>query len=200
VVFFKSGGAVVALYPLDKLADDAAVSPRTGSGFGGITLAHNVKEKADVAPVIEKARAAGAVVTKPAQDAFWGGHHGYFSDPDGYLWEIAWNPEVVVDLVIWTNLRAQIESEIQQGLPPSGAAECGGDPLAYVACQDGYIVHILNPFDPLVIQRKRLATFFDYEHRFEAYVPKEKRMFGYFAQPVLAGDEIVAVLDLKTDR
>jgi catechol 2,3-dioxygenase-like lactoylglutathione lyase family enzyme len=92
VVFFKSGGVVVALYPLDKLADDAAVSPRTGSGFGGITLAHNVREKADVAPLIEKARAAGAVVTKPAQDAFWGGHHGYFADPEGYLWEIAWNP------------------------------------------------------------------------------------------------------------
>ena len=62
------------------------------------------------------------------------------------------------------------------------------------------IVHILNPFDPLVIQRKRLAAIFDYEHRFEAYVPKEKRVFGYFSQPVLVGDEIVAVLDLKTDR
>ena len=59
--------------------------------------------------------------------------------------EVAWNPEVVVDLETWTNLRAQIESEIQQGLPPSGAAECGGDPAAYVACQGGYIVHILNP-------------------------------------------------------
>jgi len=64
----------------------------------------------------------------------------------------------------------------------------------------GDIVHILNPFDPLVIQRKRLALFFGYEHRFEAYVPKEKRVFGYFAQPVLVGDEIVAALDLKTDR
>src|SRR5947209_10203547 len=62
------------------------------------------------------------------------------------------------------------------------------------------IVHILNPFDPLVIQRKRLALFFGYEHRFEAYLPKDKRVFGYFAQPVLVGDEIVAVLDLKTDR
>src|SRR5947209_10324434 len=62
------------------------------------------------------------------------------------------------------------------------------------------IVHILNPFDPLVIQRKRLALFFGYEHRFEAYVPKEKRVFGYFAQPVLVGDQIAAVLDLKTDR
>lgn len=64
----------------------------------------------------------------------------------------------------------------------------------------GDIVHILNPFDPLVIQRRRLASFFDYDHRFEAYVPKEKRKFGYFAQPVLIGDEIAAVLDLKTDR
>lgn len=69
-------------------------------------------------------------------------------------------------------------------------------PLAPV----GDIVHILNPFDPLVIQRKRLAAFFGYAHRFEAYVPKESRVFGYFAQPVLVGDEIVAVLDLKTDR
>jgi len=61
-------------------------------------------------------------------------------------------------------------------------------------------VHILSPFDPLIHQRKRLRLFFDYEHRFEAYVPKDKRRFGYFAQPVLVGDEIVAVVDLKTDR
>jgi uncharacterized protein YcaQ len=62
------------------------------------------------------------------------------------------------------------------------------------------VAHILNPFDPLVIQRKRLALFFGYEHRFEAYVPKQKRLYGYFSQPVLIGDDIVAVLDLKTDR
>ena len=61
-------------------------------------------------------------------------------------------------------------------------------------------VHILSPFDPLVIQRKRSGFFFGYEHRFEAYVPKEKRVFGYFALPVLIGDEFVALLDLKTDR
>ena len=61
-------------------------------------------------------------------------------------------------------------------------------------------VHILSPFDPLVIQRKRLQLFFDYEHRFEAYLPKEQRVFGYFTHPVLVGDEIVAVLDLKADR
>ena len=64
----------------------------------------------------------------------------------------------------------------------------------------GDIAHILSPFDPLVIQRKRLALFFDYEHRFEAYVPKEKRVFGYFTLPVLVGDRIVAALDLKADR
>ena len=61
-------------------------------------------------------------------------------------------------------------------------------------------VYILSPFDPLIHQRKRLQLFFDYEHRFEAYVPKDQRRFGYFAQPVLVGDEIVAVVDLKTDR
>ena len=62
------------------------------------------------------------------------------------------------------------------------------------------LVHILSPFDPLIIQRKRLEFFFGYEHRFEAYVPKEKRVFGYFALPVLVGEEIVAVLDIKADR
>jgi uncharacterized protein YcaQ len=60
--------------------------------------------------------------------------------------------------------------------------------------------HILSPFDPLIIQRKRLKLFFDYDHRFEAYLPREKRMFGYFALPVLLGDEIVAAIDLKADR
>jgi hypothetical protein len=61
-------------------------------------------------------------------------------------------------------------------------------------------IHILSPFDPLIIQRKRLRLFFDYDYRFEAYVPKHKRVFGYFCCPVLIGDRIVAALDLKTDR
>lgn len=65
---------------------------------------------------------------------------------------------------------------------------------------DEDLVHILSPFDPLVIQRKRLKLIFGYEHAFEAYLPKEKRVFGYFSLPVLAGDRIVAVADLKTDR
>jgi len=62
------------------------------------------------------------------------------------------------------------------------------------------LVHILSPFDPLIIQRKRTELMFGYDHRFEAYVPKEKRKFGYFALPVLVGEEIVAAIDLKTDR
>lgn len=65
---------------------------------------------------------------------------------------------------------------------------------------DDSLVHILSPFDPLIIQRKRLKLFFGYDHVFEAYLPKEKRVFGYFGLPVLAGDRIVAVADLKTDR
>jgi uncharacterized protein YcaQ len=74
------------------------------------------------------------------------------------------------------------------------------DTLAAAPEPDPGLVHILSPFDPLVIQRKRLRLFFGYEHRFEAYLPKDKRVLGYFALPVLAGDEIVAALDLKTDR
>ncbi|MFJ9448778.1 winged helix-turn-helix domain-containing protein [Herbaspirillum sp. NPDC101397] len=81
------------------------------------------------------------------------------------------------------------------------------EPALLDALSDGVIapasserVHILSPFDPLVIQRKRLELFFDYEHRFEAYVPADKRVLGYFALPVLVGDRIVAALDLKMDR
>ncbi|RXT54484.1 cytoplasmic protein [Bosea sp. Tri-44] len=72
--------------------------------------------------------------------------------------------------------------------------------LEPVAPSDEGLVHILSPFDPLVIQRKRLKLFFGYDHVFEAYLPKEKRVFGYFGLPVLAGDRIVAVADLKADR
>src|ERR1700710_1935588 len=82
-----------------------------------------------------------------------------------------------------------VESEV---LEPNAAAPAGEG--------DAGLVHILSPFDPLIIQRKRTELFFDYGHRFEAYVPREKRVFGYFALPVLVGDDIVAALDLKTDR
>lgn len=74
------------------------------------------------------------------------------------------------------------------------------DALEAVSPPDQELVHILSPFDPLIIQRKRLKFFFGYDHVFEAYVPKAKRKFGYFALPVLVGDDIVAAIDLKTDR
>lgn len=91
VAFFKTGGIVLALYPSDKLAEDAKVPPQ-GSGFRGVTLAHNVRSREEVSEVLALAAAAGATVTKPAQDTSWGGHAGYFADSDGHLWEVVWNP------------------------------------------------------------------------------------------------------------
>ncbi|PWC43520.1 VOC family protein [Azospirillum sp. TSO22-1] len=91
VAFFPAGGVVLALYGRDALAEDAHL-PAAGSGFGGITLAHNVRRREDVAAVLAEAEAAGGRILKPAQDVFWGGHSGYFADPDGHPWEVAWNP------------------------------------------------------------------------------------------------------------
>lgn len=91
VAFLCTGGVVLSLYPRDKLAEDARVDP-DGAGFRGITLAHNVREREDVDRALETAVAVGARLIKPAEDAFWGGRGGYFADPDGHLWEVAWNP------------------------------------------------------------------------------------------------------------
>lgn len=91
IVFIQLGGLVLALYPWGSLAEDAAVDA-AGSGFRGVTLAHNVVNKEDVARILALAEKAGGRIVKPAQDVFWGGHSGYFADPDGHLWEVAWNP------------------------------------------------------------------------------------------------------------
>ncbi len=91
IVFFAMGSVVFALYPREKLAEDATVDAQ-GSGFTGITLAYNAKNQAEVDEVLRTAQAAGAKIVKPAQKVFWGGYSGYFADPDGYLWEVAWNP------------------------------------------------------------------------------------------------------------
>lgn len=91
VVFFPMEGSWLALFPRDELAKDACVDG-AGSGFSGITLAHNEPDKAGVDAVFAQAVAAGARVIKPAEDVFWGGYSGYFADPDGHLWEVAWNP------------------------------------------------------------------------------------------------------------
>ena len=91
IAFFQTGCMALGLYPRDALADDATVTPQ-GSGFPGVTLAQNVASREAVERVLAQAVAAGATLVKPAQDVFWGGYHGYFADPDGFLWEIAWNP------------------------------------------------------------------------------------------------------------
>ena len=92
VVFFQLPGAVLALYSRTALAEEAGVLPATGTGFGGITLACNVRSKAEVDAVMAEAETAGATILKPAGDMFWGGYSGYFADPDGHPWEVAWNP------------------------------------------------------------------------------------------------------------
>lgn len=89
--FFRTGGVVLALYPRALLAADARI-PAAGAGFGGIALAQNVASKEAVESVLAEAAAAGATILKPAEQAEWGGYSGYFADPDGYPWEVAWNP------------------------------------------------------------------------------------------------------------
>lgn len=91
IVFFQAGGMALALYPRHELAKDANI-PADGHGFSGMTLAYNARNREDVDSVLAEAAAAGARLMKPAADAFWGGYSGYFSDPDGFLWEVAWNP------------------------------------------------------------------------------------------------------------
>ena len=92
VVFFQANGCVLALYPRGLLAKDASI-PAEGGGFSGVVLAYNTRSREEVAAVLAEAERAGGRILKPAQDAFWGGHSGYFADPDGHLWEVAWNPE-----------------------------------------------------------------------------------------------------------
>ena len=93
IAFFNTTGTRFAIYPLEKLAEDISpILASARSGFGGITLAHNVRAREEVATILAQAEAAGARIVKPAQDAFWGGHSGYFTDPDGYYWEVAFAP------------------------------------------------------------------------------------------------------------
>jgi predicted lactoylglutathione lyase len=91
VAFFQLNNIVLGLFGREALAEDAMVSAQ-GSGFEGVTLAINVSSKEEVDSALNEAVAAGARITKPAQDVFWGGYNGYFADPDGHLWEVAWNP------------------------------------------------------------------------------------------------------------
>lgn len=91
VAFFTLNGTWLGLYGHEALAEDATLPPE-GHGFRGFALAHNVASQAEVDEVVDQAIAAGATLVKAPQAAFWGGYSGYFADPDGHLWEVAYNP------------------------------------------------------------------------------------------------------------
>lgn len=95
VAFYQLGGVLVGLYGLQALAEDAklTLAPlEPGKTLGGITLAYNVRDEAAVDAALAEAEAAGATILKPAEKVFWGGYSGYFADPDGHPWEVAFNP------------------------------------------------------------------------------------------------------------
>jgi uncharacterized protein len=94
VAFFQAGGMVVALWDRASLAEDSGVTD--AGGWGGITLAHNVRSPAEVDEVVEQARAAGATIPREPGATFWGGYSGVFVDPDGHPWEVAHNPHWTV--------------------------------------------------------------------------------------------------------
>ena len=96
VVFFQGNGLALALFGRKALAEDARVEDRP-TGFAAVSLAYNARSKAEVASVFAEALAAGATGLKPPHDVFWGGYSGYFADPDGHLWEVAWNPFFPLD-------------------------------------------------------------------------------------------------------
>ena len=91
-VFLQAGGSALVLWGRDKLAQDSGVADGGRPGFGGIVLAQNVRSGAEVDAVLDEARQAGGTITKPAAETFYGGYAGCFADPDGHLWEVAFNP------------------------------------------------------------------------------------------------------------
>jgi catechol 2,3-dioxygenase-like lactoylglutathione lyase family enzyme len=95
VVFFQSGGMVVSLWDRERLAEDSGVE--LGTGFGGITLAHNVGSPAEVDEIAAQAERAGGTIARAPGETFWGGYSAVFLDPDGYPWEVAHNPHWALD-------------------------------------------------------------------------------------------------------
>jgi catechol 2,3-dioxygenase-like lactoylglutathione lyase family enzyme len=98
VAFYQLGGIGLALWSRTALAEDAGLpEPGPPDGFAGVALAHNVRTRDEVEALLARAVAAGGRLLRPAQDASWGGRTGYFADPDGHLWEVAWNPAFPLD-------------------------------------------------------------------------------------------------------
>ena len=95
VTFFQLGGVILSLWGRADLAGDAQLPD--DPGWGGVALAHNARSRAEVDDLLEEARRAGARILKPAHETFWGGYAGYFADPDGHPWEVAWNPHFPID-------------------------------------------------------------------------------------------------------
>jgi catechol 2,3-dioxygenase-like lactoylglutathione lyase family enzyme len=91
VVFFQAGGVVLSLFPREELAKDAQI-PSEGNGFAGFSLAYNAQSEAEVDEIIASLQAKGVKILKEPQKVFWGGYSSYFADPDGYCWEVAYNP------------------------------------------------------------------------------------------------------------
>jgi catechol 2,3-dioxygenase-like lactoylglutathione lyase family enzyme len=91
ITFFQAGGIVLAIHPREKLAEDAMVSAQ-GSGFSGVTLAYNARSEAEVDEIIRDLKAKGVKILKEPQKVFWGGYSSYFTDPDDFCWEVAYNP------------------------------------------------------------------------------------------------------------
>jgi predicted lactoylglutathione lyase len=96
IVWFKTGGTVLGLYPWEALAEDSGVSPE-GSGFRGVTLAINLQNEKEVDDLVDKAQRLGAKIIRPPEKVFWGGYSSKFHDLDGHIWEIAHNPFTPVD-------------------------------------------------------------------------------------------------------
>ncbi len=112
IIFYKLHNLIFGIYPWHKLAEDVTQEPTNDPStknplmndpmnqssdkllFRGITLSHNVASREEVSPILQKAESSGGKIIKEAQDVFWGGFSGYFADPDGYLWEIVWNPHI----------------------------------------------------------------------------------------------------------
>ena len=96
ISFFQLNGILLSLYPHEKLAEDAGISP-VGSGFKGVTLAFNARSEQEVDELIADLAGKGVKIVKQPEKVFWGGYSSYIADPDGHLWEIAYNPFLPID-------------------------------------------------------------------------------------------------------